>query len=71
MPDPTWTKTPPTEPGWYWWREIDAPDTMRPAFYTHDEDPTPWHPWGLMWQPNGTGEYWPSRIPEPTKGMTP
>jgi hypothetical protein len=32
-----WTKEPPTEPGWYWWRE-DATRLPYPRHVRHDGD---------------------------------
>lgn len=61
-----WTTTPPTEPGWYWWRKGDYP--KRPMqVWQFDESgpliastrPTPVQVEGMG------GEWWPARIEEP------
>jgi len=58
-----WTKTPPTEPGWYWYRDFPVlPDTqagyMNPYGF--------WECAGLRTEAERLpGEWWPERIQEP------
>lgn len=65
-----WTKQPPTEPGWYWWRdEIDIPPDNEPRWVYLS-------PAGLMTENDDVdlnvsppeeldGEWWPEQISEP------
>ena len=53
----TWSKTPPSEPGWYWWREDEEDaDIMTVCSYGDDDFAIP--DWG---------EWWTTPIEEPSR----
>ena len=55
-----WTKDPPTEPGWYWWRDTELIiDNCNQLFPVHFDDPA----FTKNREPNG--EWWTVRIPKP------
>jgi hypothetical protein len=59
---PRWSTTPPTEPGWYWFRFIGVggPERMQPEsvrLYFEDENTET-----VSW-----GEWWPVPLPEPPR----
>ena len=65
-----WTNTPPSEPGWYWWRTRDEYGVVGPfcaCVFLHLEQEL----WAQCMEDRGGpidehyGEWWPERILEP------
>ena len=63
-----WTKEPPTEPGWYWWRDEDQTpncvDVIEDRFDYElkvENEPGRWRELDCL----NHGEWWPDRIQEP------
>ena len=59
-----WTKEPPTEPGFYWWRDLEWQEDAKVIFVEQRGDQL--KTWGTTVQVMG-GEWWPERIQEPHK----
>lgn len=63
---PQWTKTPPTQDGYYWYRYdmSDEPEVVE-IDMIHDQPTTKhcgWDVWTAEWMGNQEGYYWPVRI---------
>ncbi len=61
----TWTKTPPTVPGWYWWRRDGT--TEIPVCLEHEKIGVVtkyiWNVWGWQCEVMPDGGLWGPRIP--------
>ena len=66
-----WTKEPPTEPGWYWWRRHSKTPDVVELKKSHLVMKMTWR--GDVWYADDMqGEWWPDRIQEPVSlGLAP
>jgi hypothetical protein len=71
LPAPTWSSTPPSEPGWYWWRFECYPEVVKPAELVQDRygEKTWDFQYSIISDLTGR-EFWPIRMEKPPGSET-
>jgi hypothetical protein len=66
-----WSSTPPSEPGWYWWRFECYPEVVKPAELVHDRygEKTWDFQYSIISDLTGR-EFWPIRMEKPPGSET-
>ena len=62
-----WTKEPPTEPGWYWWRDSIAQEIIHLRWDSNSDDLGYWEPGTMLFHPADRrgGKWWLEPIQPP------
>jgi len=61
-----WTKQPPTEPGWYWWRVRGNASITLKVYFSGGILRANTRPYPLPVIEINNGEWWAEQIPEPS-----